>query len=40
MMGLVSLKPGTQNDVLTTQQFYAFSGYLNELIIKNMGLYP
>jgi len=40
MMGLISLKSGTGHDALTSWQFYAFSNYLNELILKNMGLYP
>lgn len=40
MMGLVSLKQGTENDALTAEQFYGFSNYVNELILKNMGLYP
>lgn len=40
MMGLVSLKPGNNHEALTDQQFYAFSNYVNELILKNLGLYP
>lgn len=39
MMGLVSLKPGTSSSILSSQQFYIFSNYVNELILKNMGLY-
>lgn len=38
-MSLISLKPGTLNDTLTNSQFYAFSNYVNELILKNLGLY-
>jgi hypothetical protein len=38
--GLVSLKPGVSNPALTHHQFYAFSNYLNELILKNLGLFP
>lgn len=39
-MGLVSLKEGTDHEALTSNQFYAFSNYINEVILKNMGVYP
>lgn len=40
MMRLISLKTGVYHEALTKNQFYAFSNFVNELILKNMGLYP